>query len=246
MSKYVFSTLALGVEHNYKVRTLIDCVNLLTHGDIIVITDDVPDITKYVTDNRELDASRIHIIEFSSVSKQNIWFAERLFNYNLKILPTKVAYERGGYDLIIHADADGFLIGWNEDEIQNFINDPQVGLIARFRNRPIEEGAIGFIIRPKAQALGIDINKIKARMPIEVFMFFKPNCPEFKRFMEVWEEITTRCNDRGVNPFIEALEISYALSESNLPHEPINNFMRNYRVLHSFRYLHHDKIMRII
>lgn len=246
MSKYAFSTLALGVEHNYKVRTLIDCVNLLTKGDIIVITDDVPDLTQYTSEHPELDTSRIHIVNFRDVSQQNIWYAERQLNFNLKILPTKVAYEKGGYDMIIHSDADGFLIGWDEEDFQKFVDTPEQGLIARFRNRPCEEGGIAFLLDPKANALSINLAKIKARMPIEVFMFFKPNCPEFKSFMEHWIEITTRCHDRGVNPFIEALEISYAMSEANLPHHPILNFMRTNPVLHTFRYLHHDKIMRII
>lgn len=246
MHKYAFATLALGVEHNYKVRTLIDCVNILTKGDVIVITDDVPELTTYVSDHPELDVDRIHIVEFTSVSDQNIWFAERMFNFNLKILPTKVAYERGGYDMIIHSDADGFLIGWDEEDFQNFIAQPEQGLIARFRNRPCEEGGIAFLLDPKAQALSIDMNKIKAKMPIEVFMFFKPKCPEFKTFMDTWVEITKRCHDRGINPFIEALEISYAMNESNLPNTPILNFMRTNPVLHTFRYLHHDKIMRII
>ena len=102
------------------------------------------------------------------------------------------------------------------------------------------------MLDPKANALSINLSKIKARMPIEVFMFFKPNCPEFSSFMKHWIEITNRCHDRGVNPFVEALEISYAMSESNLPNTPILNFMREHPVLHNFRYLHHDKIMRII
>lgn len=246
MHKYTFTTLALGVEHNYKVRTLIDCVNILTKGDVIVITDDLKELSEYVSANPELDASRIHLVEFSTVTNQSIWYAERLFNFNLKILPTRVAYERGGYDLIIHADADGFLIGWDEDDFQSFIAEPEQGLIARFRNRPSEEGGIAFLLDPKALALSIDLNKIKARMPIEVFMFFKPNCPEFAKFMEAWIEITDRCYNRGVNPFIEALEIAYAMNESNLPNTPILNFMRTHPVLHTFRYLHHDKIMRII
>lgn len=245
MANYVFATLAVGVAYNYKVRTLIDCVLMLTKGDMIVVTDDVPDISKYVSD-AGLDASRIRIVPLEDATDQGPWFSERKFNFNLKMVPTRVAYEIGGYDMIIHADADAFMIGWDEADFQAFVTDPAQGMIARFRNRPCEEVGIGFILEPKATALSLELIKIKARMPIEVFMFFKPNCPEFAKFMEEWIMICKRCNDRGIDPFIEALEISYALSESNLPHYPILDFMRLYPVLHTFRYLHHDKIMRII
>lgn len=213
---------------------------------MIVITDDLAELKEYVDHHPELDKSRIHLVNFRDVSQQNIWFADRKFNYNLKILPTKVAYERNEYDFIIHADADGFLIGWDEDDFQKLMERLEPGMIARFRNRPMEEGGIAFLLDPKAQALSIDMNKIKARMPIEVFMMFKPNCPEFPEFMKHWVEITTRCHDRGVDPFIEALEIAYALNEANLPHVSILNYMRDHKVIHMFRYLHHDKIMRII
>lgn len=246
MSKYVFTTLAVGATYTFKVRLLIDCVLLLTTGDIIIITDDVMELTTYVNDNPELDANRVTIIGLADITDQNPWFSERQFNFNLKMLPTRVAYEKGGYDMIIHADADSLLIGWDEDDFQKFIQSPDQGLIARFRNRPCEEVGIGFILEPKATALSLELIKIKAKMPIEVFMFFKPNCPEFNKFMEIWIDITKRCYDRGINPFIEALEISYAMSEAKLPHHPILNYMRLHPVLHSFRYLHHDKIMRII
>ncbi len=231
--------------YNYKVRTLIDCVLTLTMGDIIVVTDDPEDIRLYVSNN-ELDSSRIRIVPLEDVTDQGAWFDERKFNFNLKMVPTRVAYEQGGYDMIIHADADAFMIGWDEEDFQAFVRDPAQGMIARFRNRPCEEVGIGFILEPKATALSLELINIKARMPIEVFMFFKPNCPEFAKFMEEWIMITKRCNDRGIDPFIEALEISYALSASGLPHHPILDYMRLYPVLHTFRYLHHDKIMRII
>lgn len=245
MSNYVFATLAVGTAYTFKVRTLIDCVLMLTKGDMLVITDDVAEIEKYASDNG-LDISRLKVIPLNEVTDQDPWFSERKFNFNLKMVPTRVAYEMGKYDLIIHADADSFMIGWDEEDFQKFIQDPAQGMIARFRNRPCEEVGIGFILEPKATALSLELINIKARMPIEVFMFFKPNCPEFKKFMDTWVMITKRCNDRGVDPFVEALEIAYALSESKLPHHPILDFMRIYPVLHTFRYLHHDKIMRII
>lgn len=245
MSNYTFATLAVGVPYNFKVRTLIDCVMTLTKGDLLIITDDVADLTKYITD-AQYDMSRISLHELASVSNQKIWFKERKFNFNLKMLPTKIAYQTGDYDLIIHADADGFMIGWDEEDIQRFINDDARGLIARFRNRPCEETGMSFMLEPKATALGIELIKIKAPMPIEVFLFFKPKCPNFQKFMTEWEAITNRCHDRGVNPFIEALELSYAMSQASLDTHQILSYMRIYPVLNSFRYLHHDKIMRII
>lgn len=245
MSKYIFATLAIGVSYNYKVRTLIDCVLTLTEGDLLVITDDVPDLMDHIQRNK-LDESRITLIHLSDLTQQNVWYGERMFNFNLKFLPTKAAWDKGGYDLIIHADADAFMIGWDEDSIQRFIDMDEQGMFARFRNRPIEEGGISFLLEPKATALSIELANIKARMPIEVFMLFKPNCPEFAKFMEVWEMIVERCYGRGVNPFIEALEISYALSESKLPEHPILDYMGEYKFINMFRYLHHDKIMRII
>ncbi|QDJ96487.1 hypothetical protein Xoosp13_301 [Xanthomonas phage Xoo-sp13] len=244
--KYIFATLALGTAYTFKVTTLIDCVLLLTKGDILIITDDVKELSGYVERNHPEKIDRVKLFAIEDVTKQNIWYAERQFNYNLKMLPTKVAYGMQDYDMIVHADADGFMIGWNEEEWQQFIDHEDKGLIARFRNRPCEEVALQFMTEPKATALSIELINIKARMPIEVFMFFKPKCKEFREFMAQWEMITRRCYDRGINPFIEALEISYAMSESKLPHHPILDYMRPYPVLHTFRYLHHDKIMRII
>lgn len=235
----------MGVAYNFKVRTLIDCVLTLTKGDLHIITDDVADLTKYITD-AQYDINRVFLHELTSVTKQNIWFRERKFNFNLKMLPTKVAYNHDDYDLIIHSDADGFMIGWDEEDIQRFIDDKATGLIARFRNRPCEETGMSFMLEPKATALGIELIKIKSPMPIEVFLFFKPKCITFDKFMTEWEAITKRCHDRGVNPFIEALELSYAMSQANLETHQILSFMRLYPVLNSFRYLHHDKIMRII
>lgn len=247
MSKYIFTTLAIGVNYNYKVRTLIDCVLLLTKGDIMVITDDVADLTEYVKHSPELDASRLFLLDIKDVSTKNVWFAERMFNFNLKILPTSEAYRKGGYDTIIHCDADGFLISWDEDKFEQFMEDTSnIGMIARFRNRPCEETGIHWIIDNKARSLSIDINTIKARMPIEVFMYFHPSVPQFKEFMDIWHEIVDRCYNRGIDPFIEALEISYALSESRLAHHDILSYLQSNPALHSFRYLHHDKIMKII
>ena len=37
------------------------------------------------------------------------------------------------YDMIVHADADALLLGWNEDGFQEFINESTEGMIARFR-----------------------------------------------------------------------------------------------------------------
>ena len=246
MSKYTFSTLAIGSAYNFKVRTLIDCVLILTKGDFHIITDDPDDIKNYLTSNPHLDESRVFIHKFDEVSSQNPWFTEREFNFNLKRLPTQVAYEHGDYDMIVHADADAFFIGWDEENFVKLVESKDRGLIARFRNRPCEEVGIHFIIEPKARNLSLELIDIKAPMPIEVFMLFKPKCPEFPKFMEEWKMITERCYNRGVNPFIEALEISYAISVSKLPHHTILNYMRDYPSLHTLRYLHHDKIMRII
>ena len=246
MNKYAFATLAVGTTYNYKVRTLIDCVLQLTSGDMIVITDDVEDIQEYLNASPHMDVSRVTVIQLSDVTKENVWYAERMFNFNLKRLPVTVANSHDDYDMIVHADADAFFIGWNEDEFQQFINDTTSGMIARFRNRPGEEGGIHWIIEKKAKSLSIDMNTIKARMPIEVFMFFKPKHPKFKTFLEQWKEITDRCYNRGIDPFIEALEISYALDQSKLEHQDILPFLRTIKVLNGFRYLHHDKIMKII
>lgn len=245
-SKYVFATLAIGAAYTFKVTTLIDCVALLTKGDMVIITDDLPEITNYIHSHHPDAIDRFKLYRLEDVTNQSAWFSERQFNYNLKMLPTKVAYDIGGYDMIVHADADGFMIGWNEDEWQAFIAHEDQGLIARLRNRPCEEVGTHYILEPKATALSIELITIKAKMPIEVFMFFKPNCPEFNNFINQWEMITKRCNDRGVNPFMEALEIAFAMSVSKLPHHTILDYMRPYPVLHTFRYLHHDKIMRII
>lgn len=247
LKRYIFVTLAIGVEYRYKVRTLLECVNTLTTGDFLVITDDVKELEEYVeTYDGLLDKHRIKIMHITEVTSHDPWFSEQQFNFNLKFFPTKVAFDMNKYDMIVHVDADALLLGWNEDGFQEFINESTEGMIARFRNRPIEEAAIQFILQPKAQSLSLDLSKISASLPIEVFMFFKPSVPEFKKFMEVWEEMVTRCNGRGVNPFMEALEISYALSESKLPYVHILNYIRSFPVLHTFRYIHQNHIMRII
>lgn len=244
--KYIFTTLAVGTLYNYKVRTLIDCVNLLTNGDIMIITDDPEDVLEYINAQPVLDKSRIEVIDLKAVTDHNAWFTERQFNFNLKLFPTKMAYRKGGYDMIIHADADSFLIGWDEEDFQKFINAFDVGMTARFRNRPCEEVGIHFILEPKATALSLELDKIKARMPIEVFMFFNPKVPEFEEFLKHWEIIVGRCNGRGVNPFMEALEISYAMTESKISYKHILDYMNLFPVIHTFRYLHQDKIMRIL
>jgi hypothetical protein len=244
-SNYVFSTLAIGPEYIYKVSTLIDSVISLTNADLIVITDNIQEIENYIKSN-ELNNNRIKIINYYDVSDKNIWFGERQFNFNLKILPTRVAYDMHQYDMIIHIDADAFLLGWNEDEIQQCISSDDVGMIARFRNRPVDEVGVHFILEPKARDLSIELVNIMAPLPVEVLMIFKPNCPEFEKFIEEWTVITERCYGRGINPFMEALEISYALSESKLPYHHLLTNLRLYPTLSNVRYLHHDKIMKLI
>ncbi len=246
MHKYAFATLAIGVTYNYKVKTLIDCVLLMTCGDLYVITDDVNDIEEHLRTYPELDSDRITIIDIVDVTSEQIWFEERKFNFNLKRLPVTIANARGEYDLIVHCDADSFMIDWNEEEFQTFIHDTDTGMIARMRNRPSEEGGLYWLLEPKANALSIDISAIKSKLPIEVVMFFNPRNPKFNTFLKEWEGITDRCYNRGVNPFIEALEISWALDESELNYSDLLTYLRRYKTLNCFRYLHHDKIMRII
>lgn len=246
MSNYTFATLAVGAEYTFKVATLLDCVMKLTKGDLLIITDDSTEIETLIKNRGYEGSPRLTVKQLETVTPHAIWYDNRKFNFNLKILPTKVAYAMDKYDLIIHIDADAFMIGWDEESVQAFIDMPDQGLIARLRNRPCEEVGTHFILEPKATRLSIELINIKAKMPIEVFMMFKTRCPEFPKFIEEWSAIVERCHSRGIDPFMEALEIAYALSESKLPHHPVLDYIRIYHFIDMFRYLHHDKIMRII
>lgn len=248
LKRYAFVSLAIGAEYRRKVETLIYCVNVFTTGDIIVLTDDVRDLEQYINvSDSILDRHRIMIVDISEVTNQSpFYFSDHMFNYNLKYFPTKYAYETGKYDLIIHADSDAFLLGWDENNFQKFIDDVDVGVIARFRNRPLEEAPILFLIQPKAEQLSIDLNKISVGLPIEVFMFFNPHDPQFGEFMEEWGVMVDRCYGRNVNPFMEALEISYAMSSTNISYKSIINYLNSFPSLHTFRYLHQNQIMRIL
>lgn len=244
MTNYTFATLAIGEEYIRKVGTLIDCVMTLTDGDLIIITDGVEELTAYVN-WLGYNPNRIIIKSFESVTEHRKFYSVNKFNFNLKILPTEVAYKENKYSLIIHADADAFFIGWNEAEIQKFIEHPSRGMVARFRNKPSDELGIQLFTIPKAKSLGLIIEDIEALMPIEVFMFFKPECDEFPSFMKYWRDIVDRCYTLDVDPFAEALEISYALSESKLPHIQLLGLTQDFPILNTLRYLHHDHIMRI-
>lgn len=248
LKNYAFVSLAVGVEYRKKVETLIYCVNTFTTGDIIILTDDVKYLEQCVDASAAmLDHNRIQLIDISSVTNQTAFCTpDKVFNYNLKYFPTKFAYDTGRYDLIIHADADAFLLGWDENDFQKFIDGVDVGVIARFRNRPIEEVPILFLIQPKADQLSINLNEISAGLPIEVFMFFNPNDPQFNKFMETWGMMVDRCYSRSINPFMEALEISYAISSSKVSCKPILDYLNSYSSLHTFRYLHQNQILRIL
>ncbi len=248
MTNYCFATLAIGTSYNYKVRTMIDCVTTLTTGDMVVITDDVQELQEHLDYlNTETDISdRVKLISIEDVTDENVWYDSRKFNYNLKRLPVTVANASGDYDMIIHSDADTLFIYWNEEEFQDFIRETDAGLIARLRNRPSEEAGLHWIIEDKSNKLSIDMNEIKARMPIEVYMFFKPKAKNFDLFLSEWKDITDRCYMRGIDPFIEALEICYALDQSKMKSQDILSFIRKYKTLNNLRYLHHDKIMKII
>lgn len=245
---YAFTTLAIGVEYREKVKTLIDCVNTLTFADLIIITDDVDHIFNYVSNNSSyLDHRRIKIISLRDVTDKSEWYngKKNLFNYNLKYYAVYYPYSLDKYDTIIYADADGFIINWDEVGFNAFMEQMESGMIARFRGRPEDETGIAFLLEPKARELSINLQDIGAELPLEVFMVFNPKHENFSTFIDEWEMIINRAYGRGVNPFLEALEISYALSESKLPCESIYNFFSEFPVLHSFRYVHQNKIMRI-
>lgn len=243
MTNYVFATVAIGEEYRKKVRTLLDCVMNLTKGDLLIVTDSTDEIVEYVTCS-DYDQTRIHLIDIKHSAKK-IVTDDDIFNYNLKIVPVKSAYETGLYDLIIYCDADALLVGWDEASIQALIESQDTGIFARFRNPPKDELSIMKQVKEKAELLGIDYEDITVGLPIEVFMLIKTDCAEIKRFIEIWDEITTRSEQVGANPFAECFELAYAIEGSGIPSHHLGSYMTRYHVLRHFRYLHRNTIMGI-
>jgi len=120
--KYVFNTLSIGENHtrDYTCKLVNDILTKTNHD--FLITTDVPNI---ITD--KFDSSRVKIHEIKKSDYKIRLFTNECklgsdFNFNLKYL----CFEKligTDYDYIINTDCDNSVEWFNDDEVDEFLNN---------------------------------------------------------------------------------------------------------------------------
>lgn len=245
-NKNAFLTLAIGNFYTFRTRSLLQCVLTLTESDIVIVTDQVSDLLKYVSENYDNYNHRIHIIDITTVTEQGIKDGAGKFNYNLKGIITCWLIQNSSYKTITYVDSDVLLLGWDTNSYTKFIETAEPGLYARLRNTPAEEPHLHFVFEQKVFRLGKNITDFKARMPIECVMIFViDDDTRLSKFVNIWKSMMDDVHRLGLDSFMEALELTYAMSYGDIIVHSITETYRENKFINCFRVLHHDKIIEV-
>lgn len=226
----VFCTLALGDEYRERVSTQLQSIIKFTHHDVYVITDSPEFFGNYY-------GPRVHFIQFDEhLTDLPLMSKTGVFNYNLKMVPIKWTIENIRAPVTIYMDADTFLFGWDR-LFYRFFPAESEGIYGRFRHA-LNDSDAHQIILTKLQIMGIDATNISTRLPIENVMFFK-NGPTVPKFFDEWYKYAKLSHDVGATSFFEAVEMSLAMHNTNIPYYHLDN---SCPYVDNFRTLHHNKI----
>lgn len=240
-----FLTLATGNFYSFRVRSLLDSVCKLTESDIVVVTDCMSDIDAYVTERLANFRHRIHLVELTDVTDHGVKDGAGKFNYNLKGVSICWLLNLNCYETVTYCDSDVVMLGWDVASYARFLEESPNGFYARLRNTPAQEPHLHFILTEKVFRLGKNITDFKARMPIECVMFFKGDSTYFSKFTQEWSDMMGDVHRMGLDSFMEALEMSYAMTNGNIHYFEVNEEYATRKFLANFRVLHHDKLIEV-
>jgi cephalosporin hydroxylase len=113
------STVAIEIDENSTryitaAKKLIESNLLHTNYDILILTNR-PDDFSYI------DSSRVIIVDYDSKFSEPIISGGR-FNMHIKRRPIQLAKDLG-YGIIYYNDCDCYIVGWDEEDFSNTLND---------------------------------------------------------------------------------------------------------------------------
>jgi hypothetical protein len=244
-SKNAFLTLATGNFYTFRVRSFLECVCKLTDSDAVVVTDCVEDVNEYISMRLDNYKHRIHVVNLNSITDHGVKDGAGKFNYNLKGVSICWLLNMDAYETLTYCDSDVVMLGWDYKTYQEFWETVPDGFYARLRNTPAQEPHLHFLLTDKVFRLGKQITDFKARMPIECVMFFKGSASYFSKFTQEWMEMINDVHRMGLDSFMEALEMTYAMTNGDIQYHEINEEYATRKFLSNFRVLHHDKLIEV-
>jgi len=210
MTKYIFTTLAVGDSYLHNAAKCYTKYSDRCSGDFNITTNEIVEV-----------GSRVNLdqIKLERYEDGNPGFS---FYLNLKVLSLKYCLDKG-YDFIIYNDADWRITdGFSEDKLENTFNYMNENNLDFLFERPAKVGDHKknldncFFDRKLKDYHVFEHNKWdEAHVVNEQFMVFK-NSWKFRYFVRRWEEFLWYSIHNGIRNYPDGFEIGVSALESEM------------------------------